>query len=407
MSKSNNKQKIIEEILNQEYFKTMDRADKILFVLRNFGPQGFTSLLGFVKMSKSTLSKYITLHSQNEFIEKKIFSLKSERPRQKYVLTDLGQKKALELFEAFDDDLILINKINQSIFKLSQLIKFYKDISVDELYIKYIIRIISKLGDRFFTLEQNENLFKSLFFMFLNSAALTPQFKFEIKEFCKLYDVKRVRIEYYIDKIMSSDLGFFMFERGDDVFFFHSEDILGTNTLRIIKDRLIEELIHFNIEGKMKIINLDILAEKTAESLLNMGLIWEKIKTEFEILIEKIFIKMALDMGFPKIDLIDLILNSRKFKENNLPIDSLIKIFNGSEDYEDLNLLQNKMDSNEKIKNISAINLEGALGFCSTCGQIIISNMAQCPKCQRRINKDNLIKDINKVLELKTPKEIE
>jgi len=402
MSKSNDKQKIIEEILNQEYFKALDRPDKILFILRNFGPHSFTLLLNIVKMSKSTLSKYITVLSQKEYIEKKLFDSKNKKKKQMYVLTGLGQKKATELFEVFDDDLILINKINQSIFKLSQLIKFYKNISVDESIIKDIIRIISKLGDRFFTLEQNDDLFMSLFFMFLNSA-LTPDFKFEIKEFCKLYKVKMISIvEYHVYKIMSSNLGFFMFERGDDKFFFHSEDILGTITLRLIKDIVIDELIYFNIEGKTRIYDLDKVAEDIVKTLLQMRLVWDRIKTEFELLIEKLFIKMALDMGFPKIDLIDLILNSRKFKENNLPIDSLINIFNGSEDYEDLNLLQNKMDSNEKINNISAINLEGAMGFCSTCGQIIISNMAQCSGCQKRIYKDNLIKDINKVLELKT-----
>lgn len=400
MSISNEKQKIKEEILSQDYFKSMAKSERILFVLRTFGPQNFTSLKDLSKMSKSTVSKYVNLHLQKDYIEKRLFELKNNQRRPKYVLTESGNKISKELFEKFDDNLILMNKINRSISKLSQLIQFYENISVDESIINRIIRIISKLGDRFFNLEQNEDLFMSLFFMFYNSA-LTPNFRFELKEFCNLYKVNEVSIDYHIYKIMSSNLGFHLFERGDDKFFFHSEDLLGTITLRLIKDLLIEELIHFNIEGKTRIDDLDKVAEDTAKSHLKMGLIWGRIKKEFELLIEKLFIKMALDMGFPKINLINLILSSKKFNENKLPIDSLIKIFNGSEDYVDLNLVPSKIKSDEKIKDISGIKLERAVGFCSSCGQLILNNVIQCPECKKRINKDYLLMEIDKALKLK------
>ena len=387
MSISNEKQKIKEEILSQDYFKLMAKSDRILFVLRTFGPQNFTSLKDLSKMSKSTVSKYVNLHLQKDYIEKRLFELENNQRRPKYVLTESGNKISKELFEKFDDNLILMNKINRSISKLSQLIQFYENISVDESIINRIIRIISKLGDQFFTLEQNEDLYMSLFFMFYNSA-LTPNFRFELKEFCNLYKVNEVSIDYHIYKIMSSNLGFHLFERGDDKFFFHSEDLLGTITLRLIKDLLIEELIHFNIEGKTRIDDLDKVAEEIiAEKLFEMGLIWDRIRKEFELLIEKLFIKMALDMGFPKINLINLILSSKKFNENKLPIDSLIKIFNGSEDYVDLNLVPSKTNSDEKINKISGIKLEGVVGFCSSCGQLILNDIIQCPECKKESTK--------------------
>ena len=80
---------------------------------------------------------------------------------------------------------------------------------------------------------------------------------------------------------MSSKLGFFLFRRsseeGDDLFFFHEEDILGTTTLRLVKDRLMEEVIHFNLSGQQishdfdKILyDLDKMAEQISEKLIKM-----------------------------------------------------------------------------------------------------------------------------------------
>ncbi len=340
MKSSITAQEVTEEILNQDYFKNLKNSEKILFILNNFGPQNFTSLVKLTKLSKSTVSKYVNSHKNHGLIERKKFSSKGSQELLKYQLTEEGRMKSLELFEKYDDDLILINKINQSISKMSKLIRFYESIFVEGLIIKQIIRIISRLGDRFFKLEQNKELFMSLFFMFYNST--NREYKFEINAFCDLYNIKKVRIEFYIDKIMSSDLGFYAFERGDDFFFFHSDDILGTTTLHLIKDKIIEELIHYNIEGEVTLEDLDEFVGETANRLEGMDLIWKDIKKEFELLIEKIFVKMAVDMGFPKEVLTQLVEKSKKFQEFDkvqLTNEGLFRIIEGSEDYEILNFL--------------------------------------------------------------------
>lgn len=333
-----NKNEITAEILKQNYFKEMDNSDKVLFLLKNFGPQNFTSLVNLSKLSKSTVSKYLKIHLQEALIEKKIVSSRDNRELIKYALTEIGDVKSSVLFEKYDDDLILINKINYSIHKLSNLIRFYEDLSVDEGYIKRIIRIISKLGDRFFTISQNEELYMALFFMFINSAR-TFEFKMEMQVFCEQFAVKPYDIKHYINKIMASDLGFYMFERSYDVFFFHTNDTLGTNTLRLIKDTIIDELINLSIENETRIDSLDVQVDYIAGELLGMGLIWEKIRPEFELLLEKIFVKSAFEMGFPKDILIDLIHKSKKFNEAELTTDSLYNILKGSEEYMDLNLV--------------------------------------------------------------------
>ena len=57
----------IPKIINR-----MEYEDRILFLLKNLGPQRFSHLNDKAEMSKSSLSKYIKLHLQKNNIEKKI-----------------------------------------------------------------------------------------------------------------------------------------------------------------------------------------------------------------------------------------------------------------------------------------------------------------------------------------------
>ncbi len=43
-----------------------DNSRRILFILRNLGPQRFTNLIKFSNLSRSTVSKYLNLHSKNK-----------------------------------------------------------------------------------------------------------------------------------------------------------------------------------------------------------------------------------------------------------------------------------------------------------------------------------------------------
>ncbi|GAI63014.1 unnamed protein product, partial [marine sediment metagenome] len=276
------------------------------------------------------------LHEKKNIIEKKLFKNQiTNRQEQRYFITELGIEMLNE--EHIDtSETFYFNELNSYISQLSDLVNFYKEIGVADSIIYQILKITSKVGENFYILEKDKDFYLTLFYIFLNSVS-TRDFKFEIDEFCKHYDVKRLRIDFYVDKIMSNNLGYYIFTRGDDIFFFHADDIIGTTTLRLIKDRLIKEIIHINLDGYRKIYDLDKMAEKIAENLVKMNLIWEPdedakiggIREPFEMLIEKMLIKKALDMGFSRPFLMDIILQSEKMRKAKRGVKSLIDIIEG------------------------------------------------------------------------------
>jgi hypothetical protein len=391
MSTWNISKKLRNEVIS--IARNMDNNEtRPLYLLRNIGPLRFTSLIKYTGLSRSTVSKYLKIHLKYNNVEKKIFRDKTRNiQEQRYFITEKGIEKLNE--EPPDIEKILyINELNENILSLSDLVQFYKKIGVEESIYFQIIKIISKIGDNFYVIEQNPDFYLTLFYIFFNSV-LTRNYKFEINEFCRYYKVKNLRIEFYVDKIMSSKLGFFMFIRDDDVFFFHEEDILGTTTLRLIKDQLIEEIIQINLNDYRKIYDLDKMAGDIAEKLTNMDLIWDRIREPFEMIIEKLLIKNAIDMGMSKTFLMDIVIQSEKLSKSKEGVNSLFNIINGSDRYEDLNIV-----SITETDDIALDNILGKIqGFCPNCGKIILKQdfSKECLKCKRQFEPHDLLKSID------------
>ncbi|MBD3254018.1 MAG: hypothetical protein GF383_02955, partial [Candidatus Lokiarchaeota archaeon] len=355
----------IEEDIKSKVLDLAEELDNdrvILFVLKNLGPQRFTDLEKYCDVSRSTLSKYLKLHLEKDEIEKKIYEKHGlQEPR--YFITNAGIEKFEEDRSYENTDLLYINELNEWIIKLNDMIQFYEQISVDDSIIIRIIRIISKIGEDFFKIEQNTDLYLTVFYMF-NNSILTPEYKFEITMFCKQYNeldpslrIKKFKIDFYVDKIMSNQLGFFMFVRGEDVFFFHKDDILGTTTIRLIKDKLIEEIINKKLEHTTEVEYLDEMAVSVSNKLLNMNLIWEKIQKPFELLIQKLIIKIGMELGISKAILMDLVVQLELNEEGEKTRESLINIIQGSTRYEDLNVISisEKIDDQSKEEKIEQI----------------------------------------------------
>ncbi len=372
--------------------KEMDYDQRVLFILKNLGPKRFTDLETYCDISRSTLSKYLKLLLERYFIEKKIFD--DNKPR--YFITERGTEKIHGTSFSLEQSLFYIDRLNENISRLTDLIVFYREIGVADSIISQIIQKITKIGVKFFNIEQNRELYLAMFYIFLNSV-LTREYKFEINEFCKHYNVKKLRIEFYVDKIMSSKLGFNMFVRGEDIFFFHEEDIIGITTLRLIKDRLIEEIIQKNIANDKTVFDLDRIAEEIVEKLVKMDLIWDRIIEPFEILVEKMLIKTSIEMGIPKPTLMDIVLQSEKIAKSKAGINSLINIIEGSERYEDLNLVS---ISEYKKVDLDEI-LEKMRGFCPKCGKTILkSDLSNiCPRCENKFHDNDLLTKIDEANE--------
>ncbi len=372
--------------------KEMDYDQRVLFILKNLGPKRFTDLENYCDISRSTLSKYLKLLLERYLIEKKIFD--DNKPR--YFITERGTEKIHGASFSLEESLFYIDRLNENISRLTDLIAFYREIGVADSIISQIIQKIAKIGVKFFNIEQNRELYLAMFYIFLNSV-LTREYKFEINEFCKHYNVKKLRIEFYVDKIMSSKLGFYMFTRGEDIFFFHEEDIIGITTLGLIKDRLIEEIVQKNVGNDKEVFDLDRVAEEIVEKLLKMDLIWDRIIEPFEILIEKMFVKMAIEMGILKPTLMDMALQSEKISKSKGGISSLINIIEGSERYEDLNLVS---ISEYKKVDLDEI-LERMRGFCPKCGKTILKNDLSniCPRCENKFHDNDLLTKIDEANE--------
>ncbi|MFX0029614.1 MAG: hypothetical protein ACFE8B_10420 [Candidatus Hermodarchaeota archaeon] len=299
-----------------------DNSRRILFILRNLGPQRFTNLIKYSNLSRSTVSKYLNLHRKYKNVEQRIFTDKQTNKQYRgYVITERGIEKLGEEPLKLKDELFVVNELKENVRKLEDLIDFYKEISVEDAFIIHIVRIISKIGDNFFELQQDRDLYLSLFYIFYNSILgqgafarkywhfdePTPQkfvgYKLNLEQFCEVYKVSREAINYLArSKLIKNDFGFYLIQREDTDFFFHEEDLLGTTTLRLIKDKLIDEIINLQEGIYDMIYDLDIVAEEITEQLKEMGLIWDAIHAQFQLLVLNQIIKNAIEMGFLDIE---------------------------------------------------------------------------------------------------------
>jgi predicted transcriptional regulator len=299
-----------------------DNSRRILFILRNLGPQRFTNLVKYSNLSRSTVSKYLKLHSKNNNVEQKLITDKDTNNQyQGYVITEKGIEKLGEGPLRLKDELLIINELKENVRRLEELISFFKKINLEDPFIIHIIRIVSKIGDNFFELQQDRDLFLSLFYIFYNSilgqGALANRYwrfdnqgsqkfkgyKLNIDQFCKLFEVRKEAINYLARlKLIQSDFGFYLIKRENNDFYFHEEDLLGTTTLRLIRDRLFDEIINLQEGISEATFNLDIMSEEIAEQLSEMGLIWEAIKHQFQLLLVNLIVKIAIDMGFLDIE---------------------------------------------------------------------------------------------------------
>ncbi|MFX1553883.1 MAG: hypothetical protein ACFFBV_08150 [Promethearchaeota archaeon] len=299
-----------------------DNSRRILFILRNLGPQRFTNLVKYSNLSRSTVSKYLSFHRKNKNIEQRLITdRKTNKQYRSYVITEKGIEKLGEEPLKLKDELFIVNELKENVRKLEDLIDFYKEISVEDPFIIHIVRIISKIGDNFFELQQDRDLYLSLFYIFYNSILGQGAFarkywhfdesssqefggyKLNLDEFCEVYNVSREAINYLARvKLIKNDFGFYLIKRKNNYFYFHEEDLLGTTTLRLIKDKLMDEIINLQEGIYDMIYDLDIIAEEIANQLKEMGLIWDAIHEQFQLLVLNLIIKNAIEMGFLDIE---------------------------------------------------------------------------------------------------------
>jgi hypothetical protein len=312
-----------------------DNSRRILFILRNLGPQRFTNIVKYSNLSRSTVSKYLSHHKKNKNIEKRLITNRNTNKQyQGYAITERGIEKLGIKPLKLKEESYMLNELKDNVRKLEDLIDFYKEINVEDSFIIHIVRIISKIGENFFKLQQDRDLYLSLFYIFYNSILGQGAFarnywhydesssqKFEgyklnLEQYSEVYNVSREAINYLArSKLIKSDFGFYLIKREKNDFFFHEEDLLGTTTLRLIKDKLIDEIINLQEDIYERTYDLDTIAEEITYQLKEMGLIWDAIQEQYLLLVLHLIIKNAIEMGFLNIErekLIEGVAQSRK-----------------------------------------------------------------------------------------------
>jgi len=128
-------------------------------------------------------------------------------------------------------------------------------------------------------------------------------YKIDLDQFCIIHKVSREAINYLARvKLIKNEFGFYLIKREQNDFFFHEEDLLGTTTIRLIKDKLIDEIINLQEGIYDMTYDLDIMAEEITNHLKEMGLIWDAIKSLFQLLVLNLIVKNAIEIGFLEIE---------------------------------------------------------------------------------------------------------
>jgi hypothetical protein len=115
-------------------------------------------------------------------------------------------------------------------------------------------------------------------------------------------------------------------------------------------------------------------------------------------LVEKMIIKNALEMGIPKTSLMDIALQSKKLLKAEGGKNTLYNIINNSERYEDLNLVS--ISESEETELLQSLKL--LRGFCPNCGKTVLKNDLSnvCVRCGLNFENKELLSDIEAASEL-------
>jgi hypothetical protein len=182
-----------------------------------------------------------------------------------------------------------------------------------------------------------------------------------LREFCELCSLKQLSLEYYIDKIISMDLGLHRVKRGVADRFFLAVDEVGTLIRQVTYDKLDQFVFRREMalaageKGEEKL-PLHEFAEIIIGKLRAQDLIPESWRESFTEKVRAYIVSHALERGLPA----DL-----------LPP----KVTPEAETY---------LTQTEDLR-----------GFCAACGHGIQRSMRECPRCQAPIDKEeSLVSDL-------------
>ncbi|OLS14243.1 MAG: hypothetical protein RBG13Loki_2119 [Promethearchaeota archaeon CR_4] len=333
-----------------------EKEQKILDILKSSREAlSFTEILDHYSFSKGTFNRYL-----NQLVNRKLILKVKEAGgnRAKYVL---NQSKSITTAITLP--------------QWVHIISFYEEFGVPEDFLPDITLLLSFMGDKFTQLEQSEELFLAIFYVYQNIMWVNRALRISKKEFCEYYKKKitAVALEYHVNKLLTKDLGFMRVSNQIWDYFFHEKDEFG-RTLRgyiteklqkflyqrevatMLQDQQHRERHSHSVKGKIEQenngqLNIAEVTDGVLQRLVEHQYLPEDLRDPFYAIVSNLVLDQAIEMKFPV---------------ECLPADSIRKF-------------------------PSSVIPEKLRGFCVTCGEPINWGEENCPHCQNRINEEKLI----------------
>jgi uncharacterized OB-fold protein len=236
---------------------------------------------------------------------------------------------------------------------------------VDDAIIGKIALLYSRLGEKIAQLAETnrEEVYWALFYIFVNSTVNIRQFSMNMREFCELYTLKRISLEYFLDKVLSLDVGLHRVNNARIDCFYHDQDEFGANLSRLVDEFLAEYQFRKSREEPRKSavvvdqssnpLPVAAGAQQILDDLIGKNLLPEIWRGPFTEAVRAYVVRRAMDRGL---------------RPEDLPA---------------------QWPAEEEEQPVTYLtHVDELLGFCAQCGNWMKRGMRACPRCGQEVTED-------------------
>ncbi|MFX0099420.1 MAG: helix-turn-helix transcriptional regulator [Candidatus Hodarchaeota archaeon] len=307
-------------------------------------PIPFSTIWRKSGFSKSTVSKYLKQLEADRYVD---LVREKNAKRSRYRTTARGIQKSTGGTGARD---------------VRSMVKFFSALNVPESTIWQATVLVSHDIDAFLAIPQSPELYTALLYIYINLITVkrfTPR-----KEFCELYHVKRLSLDYHVDKILDAGIGFHHVICSGLDYFFHDVDELGVNLHQLADARILQFLLQrqYKADANGELVEgdepehfpLEQISWEIVEELHGRNIVDENMRDAFLYFTRKYLVEMSI--------------------ERNVPPELLPEL------------------QEPEPASISLV-VEELRGFCNRCGNWVLQGQFTCTRCQQSISDREILFD--------------
>lgn len=320
-----------------------DNALKIFSVLqKSERPLGATRIAKQSGVARSTV-----YHQLGKLIEQDLVKPVPVAPgstRKRYAVTVDGRKV----------------DASQTSQALKEMISYFHYLQVPENIIWQITVLLKPKIKAFLALPQNPELYMALFYVYYNLTT-TTDLRLDRKEFSRIFHIKHLALNYYLDKIVNGDLGFYHFEHMGEDFFFHEADELGAVLQQRLATFFEREELRRQLGDEEEPLPLQEFIEQTAADLTTRGYVRVELQKPFTLFLWDYTGTYCIEHGIAG-DLLPEIPDAADTRAPSI--------------------------------------VEDIRGYCARCGNWVFHGTARCERCFTRVQAMDVISDCVKAVHL-------